>query len=250
MKPKRFLALAASLGCAAACLAADPPPTENPAGQELAAKLRAETPLENTETRGTLKIDSPSGTYEVPVVCKVKMLGKTWEATYETSATSRAPAERLTVIHSAEGPNQYLYAQAPSPSAPLPEPSPVSGDALFKPLAGSDFSLSDLGLNFFHWPQQLELHGEMRLGQPCYVLQSSNPGGKPITRIVSFIDEESNGLLLADAYDKDGHIVKEFSLHGSSFKKVNGHWRLEKMEIRDKTKHSHTTLKFDIPDSP
>ena len=36
------------------------------------------------------------------------------------------------------------------------------------------------------------------------------------------------GSLIADGYDAGGQPVKEFSLHGSSFKKVNGHWRLER----------------------
>lgn len=121
---------------------------------------------------------------------------------------------------------------------------------LNKPFAGSDFSLADLGLDFLHWPQQTQLPGQMRLGQPCYVLESRNPSGNPVTKITSFINEESDGLLAADAYDSAGHTVKVFSLGGSSFKKVNGKWRLEKMEIRDKIRGSHTILKFDVQDSP
>ena len=39
-------------------------------------------------------------------------------------------------------------------------------------------------------------------------------------------------------------MIKKFSLHGSSFKKVNGHYHLQQMEI--KTNHSQTVLKFDI----
>jgi hypothetical protein len=88
----------------------------------------------------------------------------------------------------------------------------------------------------------------MRLGQSCYVLESRDEGAKSIVRVKSYIDKESNGLLIAEGYDSIEHLVKEFSLHGSSFKKVNGHWRLEKMSIRDVKKHSQTELKFDIPD--
>ena len=114
------------------------------------------------------------------------------------------------------------------------------------PLAGSDFSLADLGLEYLHWPVQRQLKGEMRLGQPCYVLESSNPQGGEIVRVKSDIDKDSGGLLIAEAYDTRGHLVKEFSLHGSSFKKVNGRWQLEKMDIRNKKTGSHTELKFDL----
>ena len=57
-----------------------------------------------------------------------------------------------------------------------------------------------------------------------------------------------DGLLIAEASDTNGALVKKFSLHGSSFKKVNGHWRLEKMGMRDYKKHSQTEMKFDTRD--
>ena len=99
-----------------------------------------------------------------------------------------------------------------------------------------------------HWPRQRRLKGELRLGQSCYVLESRDPAAKSIVRVKSYIDKESNGLLVAEAYDAADHKIKEFSLHGSSFQKVNGHWRLKEMEIRDLKKHSRTELKFDILD--
>jgi hypothetical protein len=101
-------------------------------------------------------------------------------------------------------------------------------------------------LEFLHWPQQRRLPDETRLGQACYVLESRNPAGRQIVRVKSDIDQETGGLLIATAYDANGRVVKEFSLHGSSFKKVNGHWRLEKMEIRNHKPNSQTELKFDI----
>jgi hypothetical protein len=219
---------------------------ESTDGQALAAKLRAGVPTENSQTHGVLRVVSPDLSNEVPVVCEVKLLDGSWQTIYQTDANARLGAERLVVIHSTNSPNRYLYARASAPSAPLPEAKPIAGGELSTPLAGSDFSLGDLGLDFLHWPQQRRLKGEMRLGQSCYVLESGNPSGKPIARIKSYIDEQTGGLLVAEAYDSAGRIVKEFSLHGSSFKKVNGQWRLEKMEIRDRHRHSLTTLKFDI----
>jgi hypothetical protein len=221
-------------------------PDETDGGQALAAKLRAQVPMEDSRTRAVLKVETPSMTNAVPVVCEVKVLDGTWETIYQTGATARSGPERLVVIHNTNGPNRYLYARASGPSAPLPEATPLAAGELSTPLAGSDFSLGDLGLDFLHWPQQRRLKGEMRLGQSCYVLESRNPSGGPIVRVKSDIDEQTGGLLVADAYDSAGRMVKEFSLHGSSFKKVNGQWRLEKMEIHDRNRHSRTILKFDI----
>jgi len=218
-------------------------------GQDLAAKLRAEVPVENSQTHGTLIVQGPNFSNQAPVVCEVKVLDGTWEIIYQSGPSARWAAERLVVIHGTNGPNRYLYARAAGPLAPLPDATPLGASGLGAPFAGSDFSLGDLGLDFLHWPQQTRLKGEMRLGQPCYVLESGNPAGNPIVRVKSYIDEQNGGLLVAEAYDKDGRMVKEFSLHGSSFKKVNGQWRLEKLEIRDRTRHSRTTLKFDIPNS-
>jgi hypothetical protein len=227
---------------------ADPPPINDLAsGPDLAAQIRNAVPEDTNAIHGTLTTDSSGSSHAVPVVCRVLLLPSSWETIYDVPAAAASAAEQLIVIHASNAPNQYLYSRASSPSAPLPAPSPISSrQAADTPLAGSDFSAADLGLDFLHWPQQRRLKGEMRLGQPCYVLDSSDPGAPSIARVKSYIDKETCGLLIAEAYDASNHLVKEFSLHGSSFKKVNGHWRLEKMEIRDRKKMSRTTLKFDI----
>lgn len=223
-----------------------PTPEELAAGQELALRLRSAIPEENSQTNALLIITLHGETRKIPIACRVKLQGTNWETEYETSATNHIPAEHLVVIHTTNGPNEYLYARAASPTAPLPKLEPIAPADAAIPLAGSDFSLADLGLDFLHWPVQRKMKGEMRLGQPCYVLESSNPGGKEIVRVKSDIDEDTGGLLVADAYDAAGHVVKEFSLHGSSFKKVNGRWQLQKMDIRTKKTGSRTELKFDL----
>jgi hypothetical protein len=225
--------------------AVSPAQTDSP-GEALAQRLRSAEPDENSEIHGTLIIRAGKPVARVPVVCRVVLKGAAWETEYETSATTNIGAEQLVVVHSTNGPNEYLYARAPRPGTALAKPAPVPPADAGIPLAGSDFSLADLGLEFLHWPQQRRLPDETRLGQACYVLESSNPAGREIVRVKSDIDQETGGLLIATAYDASGRVVKEFSLHGSSFKKVNGHWRLEKMEIRNHKLHSQTELKFDI----
>jgi hypothetical protein len=215
-------------------------------GPELAQRIRSAEPEENSEIHGTLIIHEGKLVTRVPVVCSVIVKGSTWKSEYETSATTNIAAEHLVVVHSTNGPNEYLYARAAQPGDALPKPEPVPAADAGIPLAGSDFSLADLGLEFLHWPQQQRLPDETRLGEGCYVLESRNPGGREFVRVRSDIDQKTGGLLVATGYDAAGQVVKEFSLSGSSFKKVNGHWRLEKMEIRDHRKRSHTELKFDI----
>jgi hypothetical protein len=221
-------------------------PEELAAGQALAEHVRSAVPAENSEFHGRLIIKPEGAPREVPIVCRVTVNPTNWEMDYETAGTDQSGAERLVVLHSVNGPNQYLYARAASPSAALPKLASVPPAEASIPLAGSDFSLADLGLEFLHWPVQRQLKGEMRLGEPCYVLESSDPQAREIVRVKSDIDKEFGAPLLADAYDAQGHLVKEYSLHGSSFKKVNGRWQVEKMEIHNKKTGSHTELKFDL----
>jgi hypothetical protein len=227
---------------------ADPSVPGDPvAGKALAAQIRNALPEENSELKGTLIIRAGGQTKNVPVVCRVVIRNGAWETDYDTAATADSGAETLIVIHHTNAPSEYLYARAPAPSAALPKPAPLSpAEAAATPLAGSDFSAADLGLEFLHWPQQRQFKSEMHLGQWCYVLESRDPDAKFILRVISYIDKESNGLLIADAYDATEHLVKHFSLGNGSFKKVNGHYRLEKMDIQDKKKRSRTELKFDM----
>jgi hypothetical protein len=226
-------------------VAGPPTPEELTNGQALAERLRSSAPAENSRIHGRLIIDLDDASREIPIDCNVAVTATNWVTEYQTGGTSGNGPEHLVVTHCASKPSQYLYARAGSPSAPLPKLKTLAPSDADIPLAGSDFSLSDLGLEFLHWPVQRQMKGEMRLGQPCYVLESSR-SGDGIVRIRSDIDEESGSPLIADAYDSDGRLVKEYSLHASSFKKVNGRWQVEKMEISNKKTGSHTELKFDL----
>jgi hypothetical protein len=247
MSPRLNCLFALAL-CAAAPAWAGPSASEEPAdGPALAERLRAAEPEENSDIHGTLIIRAGNQTRQIPMICRVNRKDGAWETTYDTAAMTNSGSERLVIRHSLTGPNEYLYARAPGPDQPVPAPAPVlPAQAVETPLAGSDFSLGDLGLEFLHWPNQRRLPDETHLDRACYVLESSDPQGQGITKVKSFFDKESGGLLIAEARDAKGQLVKEFSLHGSSFKKVNGHWRLEKMEISNRKIHSRTEIKFAI----
>jgi hypothetical protein len=218
-------------------------------GKALAEEILTAVPVEDSEIRGVFIVAAGKNKTSTPVVCEVKRHGGTWETIYQAEAT--AGAERLDIVHGTNGSSQYLYARAAKPGAPLPATAPVAGADLDAAFAGSDFSLGELGLDFLHWPGQSKLKGEMRLGQACYVLESTRPQTNGIVRIKSWIDEDTLGPLVAEAYDSGGHEIKEFSLDSSSFKKdARGRWQLEQMFIENKKTHSHTDLKFDMPKEP
>jgi hypothetical protein len=217
------------------------------AGQKLAKEIRSSMPEESLERSGVLVIKSGKNKMQIPVRCQVKLLDGTWETDYQTADTPAAGAERLIIIHSTNGPSRYLYARAPKPGAALPEPAPLSPAQLDAPFAGSDFSLSDLGLEFLHWPGQCQLlPGEMRKGQPCYLLESANSRKEGIARVKSSIDKESLGPLYAEAYDAAGNMIKEFSLD-SMKKDAQGRYNVKEMEIHNKKLNSTTDLIFDMP---
>lgn len=236
--------LGASLLFCAAVLAQGPLDTST--GQSLAQAIRSAEPDEDSNISGTLIIHSNNAVLSVPLVCRVFLHDGSWETDYDTTSAGGIPAESLVVRHSTNGPNQYFFARAGAPGQVAPKPAPIPISDSQMPLAGSDFSIGDLSLQFLHWPEQQRLRDQDRLGRACYVLESSNPMGGEIVRVKSYIDKQTGGILVADAFDAQGRTVKTFSLHGSSFKKINGQWRLQKMEIVNRRTHSRTELKFNL----
>jgi hypothetical protein len=224
---------------------AQPSEAEPKDGDAIAYQLRTMQPGGNTEISGVLIINNRQ---KIPVICNIVTNRDSWKVIYETRPTTNSAAEKFITVHSLAGPNKYFYSRAPTPNAPLPDPKPLTANEAAIPLAGSDFWLSELGFDFLHWPFQKKLPGQMRLGQPCYVLESINPDAQTVVRVKSFIDKESGGILIAEAYDRNKKLVKEFSLGGSSFKKINGQWQLKKMKIGSPKNDSETVLEFDLPE--
>jgi hypothetical protein len=114
------------------------------------------------------------------------------------------------------------------------------------PFAGSDFWVADLGLEFLHWPTQRLLRKEIRRGQGCDVLESVNPQPAPgaYSRVVSWVDRDTDGIINAEAYDSKGKLLKEFA--ATDIKKVRGQWELKGMEISNRQTGSRTTIEFDL----
>lgn len=215
-------------------------------GSELAARLIAQVPTRNVTNSGLLKIEGATGMLRsVPVHFTVAVVGANWFASYETKPTDSVSKQAKVVItHTAGRPNSYeLVEGSPQDGAP---PRKLSGADTMIPFAGSDFWIADLGLEFLHWPQQKLIRKQIRKGQSCDVLESTNPNPGPggYRRVVSWLDVDTGGIVHADAYDAKDRLLKQFD--PKEITKVKGEWQLEEMEIRNRQTGANTQIKFKL----
>lgn len=217
-------------------------------GRELAERIRSSRPAESSEYQGVLKTrERDSDPRAVPLRCRIILGQSNWKAIYETAPTNQLPAEKLIIVHWPDRPNEYWYARSSQAGRPPGEPVLLTPAQTAVSFAGSDFWLVDLGLDFLHWPSQRVVKTEMRKGRVCHVLESTHSLVAPplYARVVSWLDKETGGPLLAEGYDRANKLVKEFSIR--SFKRVDGHWQLQEMEIRSPKTGSRTAMEFKFP---
>lgn len=207
-------------------------------GLPLARRVRGQVPPE-ADVRGLLKQrDGEGSRTERAVQFRVTHAQDGGSVTrYETAA---APHEILVVRQQPSGARR-VESGADELSLKAVEPG-----GWFRAFAGSDFAVLDLALGFLDWPEQRIVAKELRRGRACTVLESRNPaaGDDGYARVRSWVDNETGGILHADAYDRAGKLVKEFSLR--SFKKVDGRWQLREMEMIDLRRDSRTRWEFDL----
>jgi hypothetical protein len=207
-------------------------------GRQLAQKLLEQNPATNFTQNGVLKIrDKEGNTTNIPVSFKTQVAGEIWKVAYYESNNC------WIIIHQNGQENQYVFTESNflwgSRSF-----LHLNGNETMTPFVDSDFWVADLGLEFFHWPEQNVLRKENRRSRGCEVLESTNPNPSTngYSRVVSWIDEESGGIVHAEAYDFKNKLLKEFD--PKSFKKVNGQWELQEMEIDNVQTGSRTRLEF------
>ncbi len=236
------------------------PPPLDPAeaarqGKALAADLLSRTPVQNGAISGLLKIRNGQDVWKAVPIRFDTIVGTTnWKSFYTVAWPNRL--ECLLVIHETNGPNTYYFDTNAPGSVPAPGNSPVlehllgshnlSSAKAMTPFAGSDFWVADLGLEFFHWPEQRLLKSEMRRSRSCRVLQSVNPNPAPgaYTYVNSWIDIESGGIVFAEAYDFKSKLLKEFA--PKDFEKVRGQWQLKEMKIDNRQTGSSAWIEFDL----
>jgi len=215
-------------------------------GSSLAATLSNQGPGRDFSTSGLLKTrDAQGRRLQQYVSLKTIASSNSWQAIYEAGPSAAQISAKLTIIHHPDAPNQYLLSRS-NPEGRLSDPATIPPAQATISFAGTEFSLTDLGMDFFHWPNQTIIKREMRKSRSCKVLQSTNPDPVPgsYARVLSWIDNETGGLLRAEAYDASRKLLKEFSLR--SFSKVNGHWELKEIEIRNALTDATTRLEFDL----
>ncbi|HWD91016.1 MAG TPA: outer membrane lipoprotein-sorting protein [Verrucomicrobiae bacterium] len=211
-----------------------PPEQAAREGKALADEILSQRPAQNTTNTGVMTVRAHDTSKKIPVRFEVFNTATNWCSRYVADAMD------VRVLHDASG-NQYRV------TAPEGKVRELSGNQATKtPFAGSDFSLADLGLEFFHWPEQHLTKKEMKRSRSCKVLESINPAptAGSYSRVVSWIDNESDGIVMAQAYDARGKLLKDFI--PKKIKKVEGQWQLEEMEIDNDQTDSSTRVDFDL----
>jgi Outer membrane lipoprotein-sorting protein len=226
-----------------------PPPLSPEEGERqaglLVARLLAQKPDQNLTNTGSLDIrDAQGHERQIPVRFDIAVASPKWLSVYVAAPSAAFQGEEFTVIHQDAQLNQYRLVRGS-----ISQAVPLSGNQLMVPFVGSDFWLTDLGLDFLHWPQQRILKKQMRKNFFCDVLQSTNPKPAPgaYSRVVSWIAANRPDEIIVvhgDAYDHEGRLLKEFDPR--KVEKINGVWQLEEMQIRNRQTGSRTLIEFNL----
>ncbi|MEW6302142.1 MAG: outer membrane lipoprotein-sorting protein [Verrucomicrobiota bacterium] len=226
------------------CAGADDLTLAQREGRQLASQLRGLGPVSNLTVNVALKLaDAKGRKTELPLRFETLVFPDKWLTIY--TVTNATKSERLEITRQPEGRNVYRYGTG-EPDKLKTNARELPEDAVMTPLAGSDFWIADLGLEFLHWPEQRLLKKELRRGQSCFVLESINPApsAKGYVRVVSWIDIDTGSIVEAEAYDAANKMLKEFEPR--SFQKVNGRWEIKELKIRNRQTKSTTLLEFDF----
>jgi hypothetical protein len=236
-KTIRIFALAAMILFFAASATAETTNTLSDAeieGRSLAQKIFELQPRENFTNTGVVKVKDGAGKrFETRFEMRIKAELTNSFITYETVTTNASDNhEELSVCH----PNNNKYSCG------------YGGNqfAKLESFANSDFSAYDLAMDFIYWPQQKVLKKELHRQCACTVLESTNPNPSTngYSRVVSWIDEESLGIVEAYAYDVNGKQLKNF--YPKDLKKVNGQYQVQTMIMKNLQTRSTTRLEFDL----
>lgn len=205
-------------------------------GRELITQLQRANPEASFTNSGTLFIKAKrQPSVKVAYTCRVIVTSTNWTSYYSAvRGTNAFPG--FSVEHRPSEPNIFRDDAG----------NVISDSQLDVAFAGSDFWRSDLGLEYFHWPEQRVLKWEMKSHVGCQVLESRNPTPRPTgyARVLSWIHDESRGIVRAEAYDTQGILLKEF--RPTELEKVNGRQELKEMVIENVKTESVTRLVFDL----
>ena len=207
-----------------------------PDGNQLAKTIRNLIPEENVEIRATMEvIERENKRFETEVVIQVEKLGLAqWQTTYKAKRDEDV-SEHWRIRREIGQPNRYEH-----------KGHLAKRTEILSSMAGSSFYIADFGMEFLHWPSQTVLKTQRRKSRLCHVLESRNP--KPAEgeyhRVVSWVDKETGGILLADIYTAEAKPIKRFAVKGLT--KKNGRWQVDEMEMRDTKTRARSRLYFHL----
>jgi hypothetical protein len=237
-------------------------------GRNLALQLLEQRPTESFSKTGVLKIrDAKRLVLEIQLRCETIVTRTNWLISYEAKHTNGT--EYLIVRHPIQVPTglegdypegkNIQFTSLPNSQIKFPaefmhsyptygRPKMALTDRSTDSFARSDFSVADLILEFFHWPAQkvLPKTTDLKRGREYTLLESTNPNPPTngYSRVLSWIDKESGGILEAEAYDANGKLLKEFA--PGRMKKVNGQWQLQSMEMNNVQTGSRSRIEFNL----
>jgi hypothetical protein len=251
---KRLFAVATVLFCICSLRAETTNTLSDPEiqGRALAEKILAQQPAEGFTNLGALNFKDAKGkSRNISVRFIAEVRPTNWVSIFQGINPETSEADKLAVIHEPSLTNRYAVVHVCQNTTfaqlDLWKMQPFAeADETMVPFCGSDFSAADLGLEFFHWPQQQILKKEFHRQCACAVLESTNPNPttNSYSRVVSWIDEDSLGIVEAYAYDANGKQLKHF--YPKSFEKVNGQYQVQSMVMENLQTRSRTRLEFDL----
>ena len=132
------------------------------------------------------------------------------------------PTETRTVYRAAQTQALVVQPVKGEPHFYLRGVGELVGTRRTEKLLGSEFSYYDLGLPFLRWPNPKLLDADARVrGRDCFAIEIAVEG-EPYARVKIWIDKEYYALLRAEAFNKDGSLVRRFAV--TSFKKIGEAW--------------------------
>jgi len=208
----------------------------------ISRRILMQRPDGNQSMTGTLTTRGKRDRSETKIQFDVELNEKGWVTSY--SSKGEKGETRIAIEHQGTESIRFHLKQPGEES-----PKDLSFAQSHQPFAGSAFWISDLAYpkcSFFLWPSQKLLKKEIRRGQSCFVLESIHPSPTPgeYAKAVSWIDEDTLGPVEIHTYDTDDKRWKEF--RPKSFKKVNGRYEVEELEIRDRKEDIRSTIEFDL----
>jgi len=159
---------------------------------------------------------------------------------YHVIGPADAPA-RGTALLMIEGGDLWL--QAPG------EPAPRKLEAAdrLQPFLGGDFAYEDLDFAFLRWPNQKFIKESRRLGFDCWVIESApGPGiASQYGRVLSWVDKHYLAVVIAEAYDPNGKLLKTLTVQSVRKLDDKGHYIPGQITLENAKTRFRTVLRVD-----